>query len=255
MPLLPDQKEEYLNALCNITRVDRVNELYGARGNGNGVFITPSHVLTAWHVITGASKSGLEFENCDGETARMKDGGFKKRDAASDLCLIELDKPIGKDYYIRPVNKHILKNNNFSGDKNLGNVVAKNIYGNKQVVEEVSKPHLSFAGNFDQYEIDHDSGQNIGALYNYKVREPLMHKGHSGAPVINNNGHVVSILSLMEDIGKRIDGIPGTPDVAVSDALYGASPEQVAAFVDDFLFSPESVHCAHLDDDAPQCDV
>ncbi len=105
MTISNEQNEKYLASVCQI------RENIGYRtGFGNGVFITPSHVLTAWHVLKGAKTNTITFENINGAMAKIKPGGYKIRKDSADLAIVELDKPIGEGLYIRPINKHLINN-------------------------------------------------------------------------------------------------------------------------------------------------
>ena len=232
MTLSDDKKAEYFKSVCQIFAQ------HGNRqGSGNGVFITPSHVLTAWHVIQCSRKGTLVFQNDDGETANVKEGGFKSRDSAHDLCIVELNKPIGGDTYARPINKHILHDPK-SENNHFGTVFSKNVTGNKKVVEDVFAASFMHA-SFSQRDIDNNSsGIDANSLSRYNIKDKLLHQGHSGSPILDDNGYILSVVSAIE-IGE----VPAEGQLVKSDILLGASPEHVADFVDSFLFSPESVHC------------
>jgi len=236
MSLSDDQKSEYLKSLCEIRQNNDLGAGVLDKMFGNGVFITPNHVLTALHVISGAQKSGLEFKNYAGETAGMLDGGFEKRDAASDLCIVELDKPIGAGVYVRPVNKHIAPE--IQEGATLGRIFSNNIVGNMQVVDDVRLESLSFnssAGVRDE-EIETD------AFPLYRLENEQIHEGHSGSPVLDNSGCVVTFVSLVSAFVKNAAGL------SPSMLFTGPSPKKVADFVDSFLFSAESVHQPEVHD-------
>ncbi|MGH1457037.1 MAG: S1 family peptidase [Alphaproteobacteria bacterium] len=240
MSLSEEQKAEYFKSVCEINRIERV--VGGIqKGFGNGVFITPSHVLTAWHVISGAQKSGLEFSNHKGDTASMIDGGYKSRKTEHDLCIVELDKTIGADVYTRPVNRHLLSNIDIQKNGRIGTVFAKNIHGNKEVVADVMGTHFLNAAHpsFSQGDLhDNPTGMDINSLSYFETQEPLLHQGHSGSPILNDDGYIISIFSAI-----AVKASMSSTSVQASEILKGSNPQQVADFVDNFLFRPESAHC------------
>lgn len=234
MVLSEEKKSEYLESLCGIYAEKKDEKGQWGSGFGNGVFITPSHVLTAWHVITGSPKSKIEFQNHLGQSARMLDGGFKKRDVESDLCIVELDKPIGQDFYVRPINRHMDLDNRARDDRRIGTIFADNTVGNKQVVDDV---HINrFYNAFSGPQFD-ETGINMGDMPHYSLGNSEIHEGHSGSPIIDDDGFVMSITTMVLRERRNEHGL--NP----SDVFKGADPKKVADFIDSFLFSPESVHC------------
>ncbi len=202
-------------------------------GYGNGVFITPSHILTSWHVVSGAKKGSLNFENHVGDKAMAKVGGLKLSKRECDLCIIEMDKPIGDNIYTRPINRHLLSGSNTKKSDNIGTLFAKNIRGNRTVTQNVKSMNYLrsiFVGL--KVKGDNDFGVDSSKLSIYGIEDEVLRPGHSGSPTIDKNGHIISLTSCM---------VP-RDDADISDIFKGPSSEQIADFVDSFLFSPESVH-------------
>ncbi len=202
-------------SICEIRGLKRKNgESYSSYGNAT--FISPSHILTAWHNLSGTAKGELTFTNCHGHSARMKEGGLKMRSSTSDLAIVELDKPIGEDLYTRPINSHLLPEEGF------GRLFALHASGEKEV--EMSVKPIRDLGRFEDRLPD---GHIAFECEDKKVRV-----GHSGAPVVNERGFIVSVLSS----AAFYQAAQGEEFESISDTFMGPSPEKISEFVEDFLF-------------------
>lgn len=215
-------KNDFLNAVCRISFTGICQGRRGI-GYGNGVFITPSHVLTAWHNLRGQKTSAFTFKNSKDEQARIKTSRHNRFNAETDLALVELDQPIGEDLYRRPINQHLL------GAKGTQpNMLAGYFIEQAQTSQVKQTSYFGF------------SKKSYIAL---RSEKPLS-QGYSGSPIYDQNGDIVSILSYglgtAEEIRQMKSGYEGheMQSIQKSNRILGTSPESLASFVDSFLFDP-----------------
>ncbi|MGH1404188.1 MAG: hypothetical protein ACRBDL_08080 [Alphaproteobacteria bacterium] len=207
----------HFESICEITGIMRKSdESYGSYANST--FISPSHILTAWHNLSGIVKNELAFTNCHGDHARMKEGGLKIRSTSSDLAIVELDQPIGEDLYTRPINNNLLP------DDGVGRLFALHATGQRAVEMRVAPIH-DLGGLKDSV----PEGHIVFDCPNKQVR-----LGHSGAPVVNESGFIVSVLSSAAFY--KASHAPDAEFETSARTFMGPSPEKVSDFVEDFLF-------------------
>lgn len=169
-PVLSPEERQRLDSVCTI-------EVWsGENGHqGNGVFILPDVVATAWHVLKGAKDP--VFINNDGEEARLLSGGIRKFNSELDLAVVELDRSLCRT----PVN-----------------------YGDTDDHLKDMKGTLvtRFTGKATAHKIGMDLSRSTmdslanrnGAVRNF-VSDQLCGPGYSGSPIFDSRGRVCSIIT------------------------------------------------------------
>ena len=188
----------------------------------NGVFITPFHVLTSWHIIQEAAKHAKDhyavtFENNWGEKVSIKPALLENafHDAAKDLAIIELDNPIGYGLTLEPITSATLEESP-SEDTVLVAEFQRQISVNLAVeVEDLTRRYR-------------DSGLISDDFSGFSTYASI-EGGFSGAPVVNNQDRVISILS-----GEPRSEV-GLQEPGRIKPFIAPSPRALAEFIDEFM--------------------
>lgn len=177
---------EGLNSLCMIWASEK--------GLGCGAFISPRHVLTNFHMVTGAANVTVvsaDKQRCS-DLKRKKFGGKHFGSKANDLAVFELQDPIGADY--SPVNllgdkpfPYGLKATGFLGSAFNGMVQSHGV-------------------NFDLPGWGENRRLDVAWSYAMLFRSRLKGRpGYSGSPILGPDGK--TIISLLhggsEDLQVR----------------------------------------------------
>jgi len=210
-------------SVCTIT-YPLVIDGRAASETANGSFITPNHVLTSWHIIERAKHGDIIVSNDNHEYTFMTPTPAEDilHSATDDLAIIKLDAPLSKNCHLPPVHVDTLE-------------------------DKVSEQTLLVAAFQNQVFIGHavenanltngyrDSKGITERFAGFATRAPIQ-PGFSGAPIINEKGEIISVLSGMPESKEYIEKLiaSGTSDRSIK-PFVGPTPKTLAEFASPFM--------------------
>ena len=197
-----------MNSLCLINGIVEKNNNYYSESNG--VFIGPNTIITALHCVEG--KTDLTFTNTRGETSKIKQGRQYIKNERLDIAIVPLDDDIGHHYSkVAPTNVCSINNQK--------NWLATNF----------NKTPLSHNVILDFYDALSSTNGMAKMFSNAAVGQ-----GFSGSPIINQDGHIISIVSYItnnnETYYDKNSNKVGRIRNTCSTPFYGPKPEEFAEF-------------------------
>lgn len=170
------------HSLCRITVPyrDKTGEI--DHGQGNGVFIDTNKVLTCWHVIEDAA-GPITLANDNNEAAQLQCDPTHNVffDPVCDLAIIDLNTNLGKNRALKVLRKSTLK-----AKSSLGLRLAAH-FKNTDIEEPVE---IS-----DMLTVEFQAASMISAAHTVFKTAAEVRPGFSGAPIINQDGEVISLAT------------------------------------------------------------
>lgn len=162
------KEREIANALCTI-KGDLGNR-YTAKGQG--AFIAPGRVLTAWHVVKGTRN--VRVIDSLGRESKMLRGPHHQRDVKNDLAVITLQDPdVGSDFLDINFNSTRFKSP-------LKGTLATRFTG------EATFHPVERNGVFPA-----ENGSRLSVYFAFVKSQ----QGYSGSPILDEKGQIVSVLT------------------------------------------------------------
>lgn len=167
---------------------------------GQGVFLLPDIVLTAWHVVQGARS--LTAITPDGRTAEIVRGSpFSKKSETLDLAIVEISRPLSSSVAL------------FSQTERQ----AMSMKG--RLISAFSGFPLSYKAGIDPKALIKEEQEGI-SLRSY-LSEAHVRKGYSGSPVFDSTGKLVSIVTKMTHNPVHGNNLESPPNEEYPQGLYG----------------------------------
>lgn len=179
-----------MDAVCTITARQQADT--STFQGGNGVFLSPWHVLTAWHVIEGTKHP--VFTNTSGLSALTRKGGRHIRKSEIDVAIAELDRPIGEHF--ASVSLH-------------GSVegLQTALYSRAPLPKPQIYPVSAIQENANTKDVD--GAMRLASVF---LSQAAVVSGQSGSPIFNQStGQVVSILSGSMTTDDRVITVANLP--------------------------------------------
>ncbi len=182
---------------------------------GQGVFLSPFHVLTSAHVVD--AKQGLTFQNVRGQETGLFDGAEIVQDPSLDLALVTLDDPIGHGYSLVPTLRD-------TPDDERGLIVTR---------------YRGGAPEIDSIIVDRDARPAVHRQYDPRDFVTMrshgiqLGTGHSGSPVFNQEGRVMSLVSqiAVPNDAMHIWKMSTGTDRVIVPEFTAPKPEALARFI------------------------
>lgn len=190
---------------------------------GQGVFLSPFHVLTNAHVVD--LKEGLTFQNAHGQSTTALDGVDIVQDLSLDLALVTLDDPVGPGYSLVATPRNIPQDEE-------GLIVTRYRGGTPEI---------------DPILIDRDARPAVDRQYDHRdfvtmqSHNVQLGMGHSGSPIFNKEGRVISLVSQISvpDSAMHVWQMSTGTERVVVPAFSAPKPEAVAEFVQEHFIDAD----------------
>lgn len=169
-----------LKAVCTIF----AEQVGKPSSRAQGVFITPQHVLTAYHCMHGKLRDSVVFENARGDKSGILKQDGKTSfifDKTHDLAVVALTKPIGDVCLSLPPTA------SFRANEAPWLMILSRRNKQNEMIPAMATGKLSTGYTLD--------GEHPHLVAEQFFSPCAMVEGYSGSPVVDSRGHIVSIVS------------------------------------------------------------
>lgn len=205
--------QDLIKATCTIRGKEAGQS---ASGEGQGAFITPWHVLTAHHCLEGMARDSIVFESAEGVKTGIIGKGQARIivDTKHDLAVVPLAAPIGENFLKFP--RRVDLTDVFFRNTPLPLAMLTRRHGQEDAMRVASTGLVKQGHNLDG---------SIGyVLERFRADRPVL-PGHSGSPIVDEEGHVVSVVSSIPIKPSELETVMGVFDQGGPQVPFRGAPQ------------------------------